>query len=315
MAFCPAKVSEVPDTPVEDCAPSSDLMAANKATRGAYPATRAERERIRTATGIPHGGLTVAWLNVANRKLYGHELEVLAIPFARFVDDYMGADYGAVLLGSYANLPAHYRRWDPAFGQKLNSGHAVYVQGSSPAGSRATGKLWWMDPLAPWDHKGEWIDVAAVRAYAWGIGQSGLVREGAWLTTTGGPHSGADMGLAFDILEPADGTVTVTGPKHAIIRLSDAAYLPIADGYRRHAFARVRLVAPLDAVAGDRRNGWLVTVPATDDAAFLLASDVTYSPAPPSDCTAQVTAAVAPVQAELNAAKARISAAKSALGS
>jgi hypothetical protein len=307
MTYLPPQVSEVPDLPVEDCAAASDLMAANKATTGDYPANRAERERIRTATGKPHGGLTVADINHANRTLYGNELTVANVPFSRFLSDYMALDYGAVLLGNAHNLTSHYNRWDPGFGQKPNAGHAVYVQGEGPGGSRKAGFLWWMNPLAPWTYQGEWIPTAVVQAYAWGIGQSGLVQEGAW-RSTGGPNVPGDSMPGFTLLPGPPGTVTLKGAGHYYLKLSDntlhgpldpATFAP-RRGYPIHMDEPVHGAIP----GQDRQTAWLIG----DEAAALLASDVTvaFAPAPVIDCGPAVAAATAPLNDRIAAAKAAL---------
>lgn len=282
--YVPPQVSEAPDQPVEDCAPSADLMAANKASLGAYPADRAERERIRSATGKPHGGLTVVDLNRANLALFGQRLDRRSIPFSRFIVDYMDHDYGAVLLGSAGELPDHYNRWDPAFGRKPNSGHAVYVQGAGPHGRKA-GHLWWMNPLAPWSYGGEWIELAAVRAYAWSIGQSGIVQEGAWATANTPEEP---MGLTWGPTSQI-GTIALVGAGHALLSPDPASYPNIADrpdGQVLPAYGTGRLAAPYNAGPGDRQN---VYVTASGGRVYLvLFADARLTAAAPLDCTAAV---------------------------
>ena len=69
---------------------------------------------------------------------------------------------GAVLIGEYARLPAHFTRWGRAFANRRNSSHAVYVQ----TYNRAAGKVWLMDPLAEGHYPGEWINVEDLRRFA-----------------------------------------------------------------------------------------------------------------------------------------------------
>lgn len=72
---------------------------------------------------------------------------------------------GAVVAGSYANLPASYTRWDRAFAAAgaARSGHAVYVQQYDAA----TDRIWLMDPLGRGSYRGEWIDADDLRAFIW----------------------------------------------------------------------------------------------------------------------------------------------------
>ena len=69
---------------------------------------------------------------------------------------------GAVLIGEYSKLPAHYSRWQPSFAHRRNSSHAVYVQSYD----RVRGRVWLMDPLAEGHYPGEWISVGALHRFA-----------------------------------------------------------------------------------------------------------------------------------------------------
>ncbi len=76
--------------------------------------------------------------------------------------DRLEHDGGAVLIGSFARLPAHYKRWSSSFARRRDSGHAVYVERYD----RAKGRVWFMDPLAEGHFPGEWIDVDALHRFA-----------------------------------------------------------------------------------------------------------------------------------------------------
>jgi hypothetical protein len=69
---------------------------------------------------------------------------------------------GAVLIGEYRRLPAHYTRWDRSFARRRDSSHAVYIQSYD----RARGRVWLMDPLADGAFPGEWISVGALYRFA-----------------------------------------------------------------------------------------------------------------------------------------------------
>ena len=107
--------------------------------------------------------------------------------------------------------------------------------------------------------------------------------EGYFITP---PDTGTEdpVGLAFRFLEAAHGTVTVQGSGHAIIRVVDKGQVSVPDGQQRESFAKVELLEPLDANAGDRKTGFVIgktpAEPKNYQAAFILASDVTYVAAP-----------------------------------
>ncbi len=101
---------------------------------------------IAAVTGIripysPSNGDTMAWWQLLDRLAHGG---------------------GAVLIGEYRDLPAHYTRWNRAFAGRRNTSHAVYIQ----TYDRARGRVWLMDPLADGHYPGEWIDVRALHRFA-----------------------------------------------------------------------------------------------------------------------------------------------------
>ena len=76
--------------------------------------------------------------------------------------DRLEHDGGAILIGSYGRLPAHYTRWATTFARRRDSSHAVYIERYD----RARGRVWLMDPLAEGHFPGEWIDVDALHHFA-----------------------------------------------------------------------------------------------------------------------------------------------------
>ncbi|MGZ8528616.1 MAG: hypothetical protein ACXWWR_07460 [Candidatus Limnocylindrales bacterium] len=76
--------------------------------------------------------------------------------------DRLDHDGGAVLIGEYGRLPAHFTRWSTSFANRRNSSHAVYIQSYD----RVHGKVWLMDPLAEGHYRGEWIGVEDLHRYA-----------------------------------------------------------------------------------------------------------------------------------------------------
>lgn len=105
----------------------------------------------------------------------------------------------------------------------------------------------------------------------------------------------AMAGLRFRIVADVAGTVTIAGPGHQIIRVFDSGHVAVPDGEVRETCAKVALLAPLDSYPGDRTNGFLIGKRIGDatnvEAAFVLASDVTFAPVV-ADCTTEIAAAI-----------------------
>jgi hypothetical protein len=76
--------------------------------------------------------------------------------------DRLDHEGGAVLVGDYGRLPAHFTRWSTSFANRRNSSHAVYIQSYD----RVHGKVWLMDPLAQGHYPGEWIKVEDLHRFA-----------------------------------------------------------------------------------------------------------------------------------------------------
>lgn len=150
----PDRQPEDPDDPPgwEDCVWASGVELAR--TVGiAAPATLAEAEALRRASGEPPGGGSSAGDLVAGmRRRYGWappergNTAALALPVGGV----------AVVLGSSRALSAHYRRWDPSFA----GGHAATVWRLGPEP-----RVWWCDPLAPAGWDGEWMPLDELGRY------------------------------------------------------------------------------------------------------------------------------------------------------
>lgn len=99
-------------------------------------------------------------------------------------------------------------------------------------------------------------------------------------------------GLRYRYLSTATGLATVKGDGHSIIRVFDKGRVPVPNGQVRETFGKVELLEPLDANAGDRKTGYLVGKTSAEtsnyEAAFVLASDVTYKASPQYPPTAAV---------------------------
>lgn len=117
----------------------------------------------------------------------------------------------------------------------------------------------------------------------------------AWAAIGGhgsAPVEEEEVVLKFRIIEPAPGTVRVTGNGNALLTL-DGRRVPTPDGQLRECVAKVELLAPIDAALddpatpaneGDRKTAWLVGKAigienTNSQAALLLAYAGTFMPA------------------------------------
>jgi hypothetical protein len=76
--------------------------------------------------------------------------------------DRLASGGGAVVIGEYNRMPAHFARWSPSYAARRESSHAVYVERYD----RRRGRVWIKDPLARGGWPGEWIPVDALRRFA-----------------------------------------------------------------------------------------------------------------------------------------------------
>lgn len=164
--------------PWTDCTWAAGLDLAQKATSGAVPATRDEREALRRASGDATGGSRIEDLSRGTQVRYGW-------PCPRFdgtqaeLRAALASGAGALVQGLYARLPAHFQRWDVKFAAKgQKSGHAAYVEDYRASDDT----ILWFDPLArgsdahPW--QGERLPWAALMRFLFGLSYVVVMREG-----------------------------------------------------------------------------------------------------------------------------------------
>lgn len=123
----------------EDCTWCSGLEFYRDAFDSSKPATHAEAEALRAASGEPPtGGSNLGDLRRGIKARYGADLPP-AINNASILA-YLKEGYCSVLQGSMVAFPStsHLSVWDPSF----DGGHAVYL-------ARVDGVLLWCDPEAP----------------------------------------------------------------------------------------------------------------------------------------------------------------------
>ena len=103
----------------------------------------------------------------------------------------------------------------------------------------------------------------------------------------------------FDYRPGVPSTVTVQGLNHSYVRLSDSQLVPIAAGTVKSPAYPITLKPPIPGGTGDRASAWLIGT----NAAALLAVDVVAVPIASVDCTAEVAAATAPLEAKIKNAQ------------
>ncbi|MDQ3937880.1 MAG: hypothetical protein M3253_04270 [Chloroflexota bacterium] len=151
-----------------NCTFASVAMLLDKWTDGAI---RPDQASLRAASGVPDGPVGFRQLARAVATVTGVELRFSPYGGDRMtMEDLLGRlanGGGAVVIGSYSDMPEHYQRWArsyAALGREL-SGHAVYVERYEPEDG---GRVWLMDPLGRGrKFEGEWISVEDLRTFVW----------------------------------------------------------------------------------------------------------------------------------------------------
>jgi hypothetical protein len=147
----------------KNCVWAAGAMLLDKWTRGGV---RVSQTALRRASGKKRGGASLYDLSRGVARVAGIRMRFSpgygdTMAWWQLLDR-LASGGGAVLIGEYGRLPAHFTRWSRSFANRRNSSHAVYIQSYD----RARGKVWLMDPLAEGHYPGEWIDVGALRRFA-----------------------------------------------------------------------------------------------------------------------------------------------------
>ncbi len=265
--WIPSLVSErEPDGSWEDCTWASGVMLANAGAAGDWhPGTRAEYEALRVAGGDgpaenPHDGSNLGQLAVGMRSRYGWT--------GARADGWTAVSAvrprtAVVVTGSYASLPTHFRRWDPAFG----GGHAALAV-------RTPYRWWWLDPLAVRGYAGEEIAAATLGAFVRSIGPAMAIPIG----------KEARMDIAHKIerwiLDGGPGNVTTLGAPRVAGVMDWSRRLAFVSGSggvdpRLELIARSRLTEPSDELDEELRAALaayqLIDPVATDKLARIAA--------------------------------------------
>lgn len=234
-SYRPAHVTETDEKVWNDCTWASAAMWIDKLTGGSV---KVDREKLRAASGDLTGGSSLGDVVRGARKLLGMDLEAAHAErlTVNGLLDRLAAGGGAIVQGSYSSLPAHLARHDLGFAAKgaAASGHAVYV---GPL-DRATGRVWWDDPLAPAGGSGEWISVKDLKAFMWTDSHGrvsamatpeGFTGSGA-ASATGSAGSAASTGsAATGSSTPGAAAISAAAWTAGVDPLLLAAYLDVAD--------------------------------------------------------------------------------------
>lgn len=194
-------------------------------------------------------------------------------------------DVYALVQGVYADLPAHYRRWDLSFTGIHAAGYLVK-------------SAWWQDPLVRQrdigaGFNGESMTAGVLEHYALGFGGSihALYLKANEFASSAGPAQPAGGSMYdFSLRSGSIGSVVVKAdPAIRYILLKDGTQHPAQNMVKALAIP-ITLHPPIPGgpVGSDRSSAYLIG----DDAAAVLATDVTFTPLPSAD-SASIAAAIA----------------------
>jgi hypothetical protein len=191
-----------------DCAWASLAMLLQRATGEEH-----DRRDLRAASGDTVGGSTLADL-ARGAGSVGYKLRWSGgdagarddMTFDQLLERLTRG--GAVVNGTYANLPDHYTRWDRSFAARgADSGHSLYVDRYDPA----TDRVFIMDPLGRGDYAGEWLAARDLRAFAWTDGSGHVVAAATAPAAPDRPVATSVEGLAAFDRAAARGTIPYAG--------------------------------------------------------------------------------------------------------
>ncbi len=283
-----------PDGTFEDCTWDSGLEWYRLCYDKSEPATHAEAQALRAASGEPPtGGSNIGDLRRGIAKRYGKSV---SLPVSGFSALWTALKPGtaAVVQGSMAAFgPTHpLSKYDRNF----DGGHAVCVLRLD-----ATDRVWWCDPEAPLGigYKGVWVTKAQLKSYVDKIAGQHLVR--AILAPPVPALVEPDMP---NILAYAPGTTIVVRQGSNVRRDPSNNAAPLRVAASSEAWTVIGTVKG-EALAGT--DTWYVRW-SNGHYEYLNKNGVTTVGAPitASDVSAAVLAAVKPLNEKIAAAKAAL---------
>lgn len=149
-----------------DCLWMSAIEWLRECRRPSIPATHAEGDRLRAASGdTGTSNMTNLRIGVA-RRYASIDLPPSQVGFAQLWEK-LTPGRMALVSGKLTNMTKHYRRWYPNY----TKGHSCTVTRTGPGPD----DLWWCDPGAPPGYDGEPITKDQLRAFIGNYGYPNLV--------------------------------------------------------------------------------------------------------------------------------------------
>lgn len=275
---------------LKDCAYSAMLMALVFGGFTKYPFgiySVAEREELERSDDQPdETGASLGDLVVAVRRRYGLTVKINAGGLAGLLAT---PGIALVVAGSLGTLPvgSKLRRWQPGY----VGGHAI------TAITRGDGTVLWLDPLATNKYPGDSALTSDVLAFARGWGGSITVRRDQFAPT------GGDMPALTSYTPGHLATVKATSNIRSAPAITGNTPLRSVPAGQTETWAITGTVkGEVDDESGS--DSWYVRWNARWE--YTAKVNVTAVVAPVTDCTPAVTAALAPVQADLEYARAAL---------
>jgi hypothetical protein len=274
---------------------------------------------IRKATGVPEVDARGRAQGTTARDVLraaAAELPWVPVGWALWADgDLLAALGGDQLQCSvsvwYGLLPTHLRRHSPTFtsggpGVKdRHDGHEIRL-----AGAKRVAKGWqvlWIDSLAPADYTGEWVMWSDVRPAVWGNSSQVIA---TWI------ERGAALSTSVIQVAGYAPVATATIPRGTQVFAYDAAAITLAGAGRTTADGTASVDGSFAVRQKPQRppsGGFYHLVDGPHAGQYVRTSDVKLAVNPPTDCSGQVAAATAPLQAEIDERNTAIAAALTAL--
>ena len=284
---------QIDDAHWEDCAFTSAVEWARLTAKESIPATHVEAEALRKDAGLTPAGGAYQWQVV--KGLYTRYGAHPAITYgATAIWNAMSAGTAASVQGSYGVWPdgSKWRRWDPAF-KGIHQATAIRLDSQD--------HVWWCDPLAPQDgtYKGEWMPKAEFLKYINGFAGGGAL-VGSILVESPDTSIGEDMDLAPYVVKAFDPNARMNfnkGVHTAYTPKGTAKMQTLGADSGAHVSCTVAIPKGIVAIHG----GFAYITDGIWAGMYMPLWEGTLQEpdAPAVDCSAEVAAAVAPLNSKI----------------
>lgn len=265
----PKAISEDYGKTFINCVPCSGVVIAQVASHGTKPATYAEAQALRVATGTSRIPLGPADLATAFKRRYGWTVPAYKGTVTQLITDLRNGWWGAVYI--HYNLLPTLNRLSSFLGE-----HCIAVGAYNHLGQRKPGYLMAIDPLARPNtgYTGGWIaEVALARALitSGGVPFANLIYPDQFHPAQGVPV------VNFNLVDGPPGIAIVTQPNVEIQDLATGKLHPVAIGTTFQPAYPISMALPIGSAAGlDNKTAYLVQSPW--DAAAVLKRNVNFTP-------------------------------------